>query len=65
MKIHFIKVVPGSDDEIKFTNLLVKIGAIPELVMCRTDKVFNTGYNEYIISEALYRQIKEGLNLNG
>lgn len=65
MKIHLIKIIPGTIEETRFKILLQEVGAIPELVLCRTGAVFNTRYDEYVISEGLYRQISEGLNRNG
>ena len=61
MGIHKLKIVPGSEAEEYFMQLLKKVSVKPELVMCRLGSVFGTDYNEYIFSDGLYTQIQEHL----
>lgn len=61
MGIHKLKIVPGSEAEVKFMELLNEANVKPETVMCRLGSVFGTPYNEYIISDGLYKQIGDSL----
>lgn len=58
-KIHYVKIEPGSDSETYFMQLLGEVNVKPENLMCRLGSVFGTPYNEYIISDGLYKQISE------
>lgn len=61
MGIHKLKIVAGSEAEVKFMELLNEANVKPETVMCRLGSVFETPYNEYIISDGLYKQIGDSL----
>ena len=61
MGIHKLKIIPGSEAEEYFMQLLKKVSVKPESVMCRLGSVFGTDYNEYIFSDGLYAQIQEQL----
>lgn len=61
MSIHKLKIVPGSEAEECFMQLLKEVNVKPESVMCRLGSVFGTDYNEYIFSDGLYTQIQEPL----
>lgn len=61
MSIHKLKIVPGSEAEEYFMQLLKEVNVKPESVMCRLGSVFRTDYNEYIFSDGLYTQIQEHL----
>lgn len=60
-KIHKLKIIPGSKAETKFIEALEKVGVKLESVMCRQGRVFGTKYDEYIISNGLYKQISDPL----
>ena len=57
--IHSIKCIPGSKREKEFLKLMDSAGVKRELLMCKKGKDFETDYNEYIISEGLYRTIQD------
>ena len=59
-----MKVKPGSEGEVYFIQLLEAVGVKPERVMCRLVSVFGTDYNEYILSDGLYKQIQNYLKEN-
>ncbi len=61
MSIHSMKIVPNSEGEQYFMELLKKVGVKPNSVICRLGSVFGTDYNEYILSDGLYRQIQDYL----
>jgi hypothetical protein len=60
-KIHHMKIMPGSETEVYFMELLGKVGVNPRSVICRLGEVFGTPYNEYVLSDGLYTQIREYL----
>lgn len=64
MGIHKMKVEPGSEGETYFIQLPEEVGVKPERVMCRLGSVFGTDYNEYILSDGLYKQIQNYLKEN-
>ena len=70
-KIHRIRIIPGSEGEEYFMSLLNSVDVKHESVMCRLGAIFDTPYNEYTISDGLFRQIqsrlmeKKGLSLLG
>ena len=70
-KIHRFRIVPGSEGEEHFISLLNNVGVKHDSVICRLGTIFNTPYNEYTISDGLFRQIqshlieKKGLSLIG
>jgi len=64
MGIHKMKVVTGSEGELYFMELLEKVGVKPDRVMCRLGSIFGTDYNEYILSDGLYKQIQQYLKDN-
>lgn len=57
-KIHSVKLRPGSEKEAKFMEILKEVHVEPNAVMCRLGLVFGTPYNEYILSDGLYQQIR-------
>lgn len=61
MSIHSMKIVPNSEGEQYFMELLKKVDVKPNSVICRLGSVFGTDYNEYILSDGLYRQIQDYL----
>lgn len=63
-KIHMMKVEPFSEAERYFIELLGKVGVKPESVLCRVGSIFGKPYNEYVISDGLYNQIREYLLTN-
>lgn len=63
-KIHIMKVVPFSEAEERFMELLSLVEVKPESVMCRIGSIFGKPYNEYVISDGLYNQIREYLLMN-
>lgn len=59
MAIHNIKIYPGSSAETKFMRSLERVGVNPTMVMCRNGAVFGEDFDEYILSDGLYRLITE------
>lgn len=59
MGIHILRIHSGSETETKFLNTLIEVGVKPELVICRVGAAFNKNYNEYVLSDGLYKQIQE------
>lgn len=57
--IHSIKCIPGSKREKEFLKLIDSAGVKRELLMCKKGSDFETDYDEYIISEGLYRTIQD------
>lgn len=62
MAIHNIKIIPNSQKERWFYDILSKVGVKPQSVICRTAEFSGTKYDEYIFSEGLYKQIESYLN---
>ena len=60
-RTHKLKIVPGSKQESKFFKALKSVGVKPERVMCRRGFVFWTKYDEYLISDGLWKQIGNSL----
>ena len=54
-----IKIRPNSYSEYRFKNLLNKVGAKPELIICRKGSEYGMDHDEYLISDALFRLIQE------
>ena len=59
--IHTMKVVPNSEAEKRFMELLKKVDVKPDSVICKLGDVFGVPYNEYILSDGLFRQIQDEL----
>lgn len=57
--IHSIRCKPGSVREKEFLRLMDSVGVKRELLICKHGKDFGTPYDEYIISEGLYRTISD------
>ena len=57
--IHTIRCVRGSKRERKFLELMDRVGVKRELLMCKTMELFETDYDEYIISDGLYKTIED------
>ena len=57
--IHSMRCIPGSKREKQFKKLLDKVGVNWDLVICKRGVDFETDYDEYIISEGLYRTIRD------
>ena len=58
-RLHTIKIIPGSKKESDLMKLLDSVGVKHDLVMCKKGLIFETEYDEYIISDGLYEQISE------
>lgn len=61
MAIHILKIKAKSEAEKGFMQLLKEVDVNPDSVMCRLGAVFGTDYNEYILSDGLFQQIREHL----
>ena len=59
--IHKLKIIPGSESELRFMDILKSVGVKHEAVICRVGLIFGTPYNEYIISDGLYKLIRTQL----
>lgn len=57
--VHSIRCVRGSKREKEFKKLLDKAGVKWDLVLCKRGEDFETDYDEYIISEGLYKTIQD------
>lgn len=56
--IHSIRCIPGSKREKEFLKLMDSVGVKRELLICKKGLIFEKDYDEYIISEGLYRTIQ-------
>ena len=63
-QLHAMKIVPGSEAERYFRSLLDEVGVNHGSVICRLGTVFETPYNEYVLSDGLFRKIKDRLSEN-
>lgn len=54
-----IKVKPFSKEEERFMKLMTEEKVNPGDVVCRLGDLFGKPYNEYIVSNSLYKQIKK------
>lgn len=61
-KIHTFKYRIGSKYENEFFRILRRYDVDPKSVMCRKGSIFHTPYNEYILSDGLYRLIQDDMN---
>lgn len=57
-RIHAIRVQSGTDEESRFINILDSVGVKHESVICKLGMIFETPYDEYLISDGLYRLIQ-------
>ena len=57
--IHSIRCVPGSKREKKFLQLMNEVNVKPDLLLCKKGLIFETDYDEYIISDGLYRTVQD------
>lgn len=57
--IHTIRCVRGSKRERKFLELMDRKEVKRELLICKTMEVYETDYDEYVISDGLYKTIEE------
>ena len=57
--IHSIRCEPGTEREKQFLQLLKCMGVNMDLVICKKGELFDTSYDEYYISDGLYRLIEE------
>jgi hypothetical protein len=57
--IHSIRCVPGSEREKQFLQLMDNAGVKRDLLICKKGLIFETDYDEYIISEGLYRTVMD------
>ena len=56
-----IKVKPYSKEEERFMKLMKEKKVNPGDVVCRLGALFRKPYNEYIVSNSFYKQIKNRL----
>lgn len=59
--IHIIKIKPNSEQETRFTKILENVGVDQKNIPCRFGYIFWTPFDEYIISDGLYKQIYKDL----
>lgn len=64
-KIHFLKIKPNTEEESKFTNALNDVGVKISSVICKRGVIFNTPYDEYLLSDGLYKLIQSKIVANG
>ena len=55
--MRIIRIEPGSNLELEFLELLEENGVKMELVMKRDSNLYETTYDEYLLSDGLYRII--------
>lgn len=61
-RLHNIRIKPGSKQESQFTKLLNSVGVDRSNVHCRPGYLFWTPYDEYILSDGLYRLIEDKIH---
>ena len=61
-QLHVMKIVPDSEAEVYFMSLLNEVGVNHNSVICRLGSVFAAPYNEYVLSDGLFRKIKDRLS---
>ena len=61
-QLHVMKIVPDSEAEVCFMNLLNEVGVNHDSVICRLGALFGKPYNEYVLSDGLFRKIKDRLS---
>lgn len=59
--IHAVKIIPHTYEEACFLKLMDKVGVKRKALMCRRSTDFNTVYDEYVISNGLYKEIEYDL----
>lgn len=59
--IHAVKIIPHTYEEACFLGLMDKVGVKRKALMCRRSTDFNTVYDEYVISNGLYKEIEYDL----
>lgn len=64
MAIHSIKVQPDSKGEQYFMDLLARVEVAHESVICRLGSMFGKEYDEYIISDGLFDQIRKEMSMD-
>ena len=57
-RIHAIRVQSGSEEESRFIDILDSVGVKHKSVICKQGFIFDTPYDEYLISDGLYRLIQ-------
>ena len=57
-RIHAIRVQSGSEEESRFIDILDSVGVKHESVICKLGMIFDTPYDEYLISDGLYKLIQ-------
>lgn len=56
--IHSIRCIPGSKREKEFLKLMDSAEVKRELLICKRGEIFEKDYDEYIISDGLYRIVQ-------
>lgn len=56
-RIHAVRVQSGSKEESRFINILESVGVKHDSVICKLGMIFDTPYDEYLISDGLYKLI--------
>ena len=56
-----LKIVPDSEAEARFMELLSKVDVKPNSISCRLGEVFGWDYNEYTFTDEVYQQIHDYL----
>ena len=57
--IHSIRCIPGSAREKAFLQLMDDNEVKRDLLMCKRGELFETPYDEYVISNGLYQKIAD------
>ena len=57
-RIRTIRIIPNSEEESRFIDILDSVGVKHESVICKLGMIFDTPYDEYLISDGLYRLIQ-------
>ena len=63
-RIHAIRVRSGTDEESRFMDILDSVGVKRKSVICKQGFIFDTPYDEYLISDGLYRLIQSHIKTN-
>lgn len=64
-RIHLVKIKPHTEEETRFIKALEDVGVKHESVICKQGFIFDKPYDEYLISDGLYKLIQSQITANG
>ena len=63
-RIHLVKIKPNTEEEKRFIKTLESVGVKRQSVICKQGFIFDKPYDEYLISDGLYRLIQSQIRAN-